>query len=229
MKSGLKAAGSELVFGIYDGFSGLVVQPYTGARDGGAIGFCKGVGMGLTGFVLKDLAAIIGPFGYTFKGVHKEILKPRQPTHFIRKARIIQGKRALQALSDEQRKIDEEAVDHGWNVVRQIWKVMDDIGKEGVTGRLQAMKERKTWRTNGAFDNVEMAERALEAKRRGESLDGVFLKRKTEIEKSRLPKRDVANDLGDQKTEYGGLAVDRGAEVRGRRMRAGTLQRGVTA
>jgi hypothetical protein len=83
MKSGLKAAGEEFILGIYDGFTGLVVQPYTGARDGGATGFVKGVGMGLTGFVLKDLAAIFGPFGYTFKGVHKELLKGRQPTKFV--------------------------------------------------------------------------------------------------------------------------------------------------
>jgi hypothetical protein len=86
MKSGLKAAGKEFVFGIYDGFSGLVLQPYTGARDNGPIGFMKGVGMGLTGFVSKDLAAIIGPFGYTAKGLHKEVLKGKQPTNFIRKA-----------------------------------------------------------------------------------------------------------------------------------------------
>ena len=98
MKSGLKAAGQEFVYGIYDGVTGLVTQPYTGARDGGAAGFVKGVGMGLTGFVLKDISAIIGPFGYTFKGIHKELLKGNQPTKFIRKARILEGQRDLGAL-----------------------------------------------------------------------------------------------------------------------------------
>lgn len=87
MKSGLKAAGEEFVYGIYDGCTGLVLQPYNGAREGGAVGFTKGVGMGLTGFVLKDLAAIFGPFAYTLKGIHKEMLKSTQPTHFIRKVR----------------------------------------------------------------------------------------------------------------------------------------------
>jgi hypothetical protein len=104
MKSGLKAAGEEFVFGIYDGVTGLVVQPYTGARDGGATGFVKGVGMGLTGFVLKDLAAIFGPFGYTFKGVHKELLKGRQPTKFIRRARILEGQRDLGDLDEQETK-----------------------------------------------------------------------------------------------------------------------------
>ena len=41
MKSGLKVAGQEIVLGIYDGFSGVVVQPYTGVRDNGAVGFVK--------------------------------------------------------------------------------------------------------------------------------------------------------------------------------------------
>ena len=47
--------------------------------------------MGVTGFVLKDLAAILGPFGYTLKDIQKELLKSKQPTAFIRKARILQG------------------------------------------------------------------------------------------------------------------------------------------
>ena len=44
--------------------------------------------MGLTGFVLKDISAIIGQLGYTLKGLHKELSKGKQPTHFIRKARL---------------------------------------------------------------------------------------------------------------------------------------------
>jgi len=101
MKSGLKAACEEFVYGIYDGCSGLVMQPYNGARANGALGLVKGVGMGLTGFVLKNLAAIFGPVAYTLKGAHKEMLKSKQPTHFIRKARIMQSQRDLKACSDE--------------------------------------------------------------------------------------------------------------------------------
>lgn len=124
MKSGLKAAGEELVFGIYDGVTGLVVQPYTGARDHGSVGFVRGVGIGLTSFVLKDLAAIFGPVGYTFKGIHKELLKGRQPTNFIRKARILEGQRDLQDLDAKERKRTTETVAHGWSVVQEIWAIM---------------------------------------------------------------------------------------------------------
>lgn len=199
MHSGLKAAGEEFVFGIYDGVTGLVIQPYTGARDGGAIGFVKGVGMGLTGFVLKDLAAIFGPFGYTLKGVHKEMTKSRQPTHFIRKARIIQGQRDLKALTPEVRKQTEEMVRHGWSVVRQIWVLMEEKRREGLKGRIHAMRERKTWRTNGAFENVEMAEKALAARQRGQSLDEVFAEQRREMQATRKPRKNVVTDIQEGK------------------------------
>ena len=188
MKSGLKAAGEEFVLGIYDGVTGLVVQPYTGARDGGPTGFVKGVGMGLTGFVLKDLSAIIGPFGYTFKGVHKELLKGRQPTKFIRKARILEGQRDLAALDEKDSKKVIETVTHGWSVVQQVWAIMEEKRSTGLRGRIHVMKERKLWRANGAFENVEMAEKALDARRKGESLDGVFAEQRRELELTEKPR-----------------------------------------
>lgn len=128
------------------------MQPYTVARDNGPVGFVKGVGMGLTGFVLKDLAAIFGPFGYTLKGVHKELLKGRQPTNFIRKARILQGQRDLRCCDENERKAVQKTVSHGWSVVQQVWSIMEDKRAQGLKGRAQAMKERKTWRLNGAFE-----------------------------------------------------------------------------
>jgi hypothetical protein len=195
MRSGLKAAGEEFVFGIYDGVTGIVVQPYTGARDHGAIGFFKGVGMGFTGFILKDLAAIIGPFGYTLKGIHKELGKKNQPTHFIRKARIRQGQLDLASTAPEQRAKYEQAVAHGWNVVQQIWAVMEEKRAHGIKGRIQAMKERKTWRANGAFENVAMAERALKARRKGESLDGGFEEQRRELEKAKRPRKPAMVDV----------------------------------
>jgi hypothetical protein len=199
MKSGLKAAGEEFVFGIYDGVTGLVVQPYTGARDGGATGFVKGVGMGLTGFILKDLAAIFGPFGYTFKGVHKELLKGRQPTKFIRRARILEGQRDLGDLDEQETKKAIEAVTHGWSVVQQVWAIMEEKRRQGLRGRIHVMRERKAWRANGAFENVEMAEKALEARRKGESLDGVFAEQRRELELSQKPRKEVADDIAEGK------------------------------
>jgi hypothetical protein len=195
MKSGLKAAGEEFIYGIYDGFTGIVVQPYKGARDGGPVGFVKGVGMGLTGFVLKDLAAIFGPFGYTLKGAHKELMKSSQPTHFIRKAKIVQGQRNWAALNDEEKKKAVEQVDHGWQVVQQVWEIMEEKRSEGLKGRVKLMREKKTWRANGAFENVEMAERALEARRKGESLEGVFERQREELKLAQQPRKNVQQDM----------------------------------
>ncbi|KAG4440404.1 hypothetical protein IFR05_004097 [Cadophora sp. M221] len=200
IKSGLKAAGQEFTFGIYDGVTGLVTQPYTGARDHGPVGFVKGVGMGLTGFVLKDLAAIIGPFGYTFKGIHKELQKGSQPTHFIRKARIMEGQRDLLTLDEKEAKTVPETVKHGWEVVQEVFAIMEEKRAHGLRGRLHVMKERKTWRANGAFENVDMAEKALEASRRGESLEGVFAKQREELQLTRKPRKNVAQDLAQGKT-----------------------------
>lgn len=128
--------------------------------------------MGLTGFVLKDLAAIIGPFGYTLKGVHKELLKSKQPTHFIRRARIMQGQRDAIELDAKQRKAVLEMVSHGWAVVLQVWDILEEQRTQGLKGRIAHFRMRKSWRVNGAFENVEMAEKALEAWRKGGSLQG---------------------------------------------------------
>ncbi|KAL2069737.1 hypothetical protein VTL71DRAFT_14416 [Oculimacula yallundae] len=200
IKSGLKAAGQEFTFGVYDGFTGLVTQPYTGARDHGPVGFVKGVGMGLTGFVLKDLAAIFGPFGYTFKGIHKELQKGKQPTHFIRKARIMEGQRDLSSLDEKEKKAVTETINHGWQVVQEIMAIMAEKRNHGLRGRLHVMKERKSWRENGAFENVEMAEKALEANRRGESLEGVFAQQREELQLTKKPRKNVAQDLAQGKT-----------------------------
>ena len=57
------------------------------------------------------------------------------------------------------------------------------------------MKERKTWRANGAFENVEMAEKGLEATRKGESLGGVFAQQRKELEKTKKPRKNVMRDM----------------------------------
>jgi len=153
--------------------------------------------MGLTGFVLKDLSAIIGPFGYTFKGFHKELLKGRQPTKFIRKARILEGQRDLAALDDKESKKAAQVVAHGWSVVQQVWAIMEEKQSKGLKGRIHVMKERKLWRANGAFENVEMAEKALEARRKGEGLEGVFAEQRKDLELTEKPRKGVVDDIAE--------------------------------
>ena len=164
--------------------------------------------MGLTGFVLKDLAAIFGPFGYTLKGVHKELLKHKQPTHFIRRAQIIQGQRYAIELDDKEKKRVSEKVSHGWSVVLQVWDVMEEKRTQGLKGRIHLLRERKKWRANGAFENVEMAKKALEARRKGESLEGVFSQQREELRLAKRPRKGVDRDI----REGGGGESDDGRQ-----------------
>ncbi|KAG2168847.1 hypothetical protein JADG_008586 [Aureobasidium aubasidani] len=72
-KSGGVVAGKGLVFGIYDGISGLVTEPIKGARKEGAIGALKGVGKGLGGIYWKPNAGLAGLLGYTVQGIYKSV------------------------------------------------------------------------------------------------------------------------------------------------------------
>lgn len=54
--SGLKVAGKEFGFGLYDGVTGLVTQPLKGAEKDGAGGLIKGFGKGIGGLMLKPVA-----------------------------------------------------------------------------------------------------------------------------------------------------------------------------
>lgn len=162
--SGLRAAGSEFTFGVYDGVTGLVLQPYHGAREHGALGFVQGIGKGIGGFVLKDLAAIFGPFGYTLKGVHKELIKGRQPTAFIRKARMIQGGQDAQALEGKTKQQDLTKIDAAWRIVSEIRKEDEAQREEGLKGRVALLKERRKMGKHGTYETLSQAKKALEAK-----------------------------------------------------------------
>jgi hypothetical protein len=56
LKSGLKNAGKELSYQMYDAVTGLVTQPYQGAKEEGAVGILKGAGKGIGGLLLKPEA-----------------------------------------------------------------------------------------------------------------------------------------------------------------------------
>ncbi len=160
-RSGLRAAGEEFAFGIYDGVTGLVSQPYRGAKEGGAVGFVQGVGRGIGGFVLKDLAAIIGPIGYTMKGVHKELIKGKQPTAFICKARTIQGGKDVRALDEKEEKVVRERMDAAWLAILEIKKEFDETKKEGLVGRIALARESRRLKKQGGFESVGKAQKAL--------------------------------------------------------------------
>ncbi|KAF8458169.1 hypothetical protein BGX38DRAFT_1252581 [Terfezia claveryi] len=93
LHSGLRAAGKEVTLGLYDTVTGFFIKPYNGAKNSGAVGFAKGVGMAAGGVVFAVGAGLAGTVGYTLKGVHKELHKgpERAVLGRIRDMRVWQG------------------------------------------------------------------------------------------------------------------------------------------
>lgn len=104
-KSGIRAAGKEFGYGMYDGITGLVTQPMKGAQKEGAAGFIKGIGKGIGGIALKPGAAVFGIPGYTMQGVYKEMQKAMGSSvqNYIIAARTAQGYEEWNGASAEER------------------------------------------------------------------------------------------------------------------------------
>ncbi|RDL37221.1 UDP-Glycosyltransferase phosphorylase [Venustampulla echinocandica] len=209
LKSGLKASGKEFVFGIYDGVTGLVVHPYTGARDRGPLGFVRGVGMGLTGFVLKDLAAITGPIAYTLKGAHKELLKSKQPTKFIRRAKIMHGYLDHQGLNETKLQEVKAVVTHGWSIVQQVSDAMDGQLRQGLRGKIRFMNQRRMLKEKGGFENIEKAEKALDAWKKGGRFNGFAGEGEKQPKKTMInAKKDIPQDEDTKLTGKAGAQAN---------------------
>ena len=200
IKSGLKAAGQEFGYGIYDGWTGLVKHPYHGAKEGGALGFAKGMGKGVGGWVLKDLAAPFGLFGYTLKGIQKQLTRGRQPTAFIEHARIIQGEKDLRELSTEQRNEVTAQVMKAWKIIAEIQKKKHNLKEQGIRGRMEVYQTERRWERHGVFENVEQAARALKAERDGEDFEEVFKAHRRSLRRARRPRKNPLQD-GEKETE----------------------------
>ncbi|KAI9817207.1 MAG: hypothetical protein M1827_001320 [Pycnora praestabilis] len=104
-QSGMKAAGKEFGWGMYDGITGLVTQPIEGAKKEGFVGLVKGFGKGIGGIVLKPNAAVWSIPGYTFKGIYKEIQKHLGSSvqNYIIAARTAQGYEDWGTSTQEER------------------------------------------------------------------------------------------------------------------------------
>ncbi|KAI9802552.1 MAG: hypothetical protein M1833_001624 [Piccolia ochrophora] len=196
--SGMKAARNEFVYGIRDGVTGLVTQPYAGAREEGFAGFVKGTGKGIGGIVLKDIAALVGPVAYFGKGVQAELQKKKQSNHFIRRARIRQGAESLQELSRDEKAQALKKVRDAWKVYQDIRKLIHNETSHGLRGKFGLHRERVQWERHGAFENVQQAQRGLEAKQRGESFDDVFRAQRAELRKQQHPRQNAMTNIKDE-------------------------------
>jgi hypothetical protein len=77
LSSSMRAGAKELGFGLYDAVTGLVIQPIIGYKSARikhgntSLGILNGVGLGVIGLLSKTPAAIIGPLGYSGKGLER--------------------------------------------------------------------------------------------------------------------------------------------------------------
>ena len=123
IQSGLKAAGKEFGYGLYDGITGLVTQPLNGAKKEGAAGLLKGAAKGIGGLILKPGASFWGLPGYTFKGIYAELQKHHGSSvqNYIIAARTAQGYEDWKNSTPEER-----------TAVIAAWKsVQHELHKQG--------------------------------------------------------------------------------------------------
>ncbi|KAK8124465.1 Sterol 3-beta-glucosyltransferase [Apiospora kogelbergensis] len=208
IKSGLQAAGHEFVFGIYDGVTGIVRLPVKGAKQDGVGGALGGVAMGFGGLVLKPIAAIVSPFGYTLKG--------------MRSATLLElDKPERQALSEETYK--------GYDVLRQLGELVQaENGKRSIAARLHRRPhmqyhsrrdrdrdpeaagdptgggaggpsgkhglELGEWGRGQAFESVELAEKAIAAVKNGEHINTVLGKSRRSLDQRGGEEEEVRDE-----------------------------------
>lgn len=173
IRSGLEAARKEFGYGVYDGFTGVVRLPVRGAKNEGVVGFAKGTGMGLMGLVLKNVSAIVGPFGYTLKGVVKQVERRKQPFKYVRRGRIIQGQREANKLDEKEKaSMQKQAVDN-WGLLKELEnEIASGDGQRGIVGQF----DKVLLDTSVLYEDIDDAREALQALKSGESLEQVTRK-----------------------------------------------------
>ncbi|GME43742.1 Vacuolar protein sorting-associated protein 13A [Neofusicoccum parvum] len=106
-RSGMAAAGKGFGYGLYDGITGLFVQPVLGAQKEGMSGFWKGFGRGVGGLACKPAAGAAGLPGHFFVGIQKSIEKricrTASEEECIAVAQVLQGEEEMQSLTDKER------------------------------------------------------------------------------------------------------------------------------
>jgi hypothetical protein len=165
-KSGIRAAGREFGFGMYDGITGLVTQPMKGAQKEGAAGFFKGIGKGIGGIALKPGAAVFGIPGYTMQGVYKEMQKQMGSSvqNYIIAARTAQGYEEWSGASAEER----SDVVRRWQILetqlrkkRNADDVVKEIFEEARRKRMESLPAGE--QSAGSSNNQPTGQRAQQA------------------------------------------------------------------
>ncbi|KAJ6551798.1 hypothetical protein B0H19DRAFT_1220897 [Mycena capillaripes] len=104
-RSGAVVAGRTFIHGMADGLSGLVLDPYRGAREEGVVGIAKGMGKGTLGFWTKTGSATLGLVAYPGQGIYKSIRAARHGKTLkqIMAARHVEGEWLVGNVKNSER------------------------------------------------------------------------------------------------------------------------------
>ncbi|CAN9319441.1 unnamed protein product [Alternaria alternata] len=104
-QSGMRTAAKEFGYGLYDGITGIVTDPYKGAKKEGGIGFVKGVGRGIMSVPFRVMGGAWSVPGYAMKGLYQEMVKSKGKSvqNYIIAARIAQGYDEASEVTQEER------------------------------------------------------------------------------------------------------------------------------
>lgn len=103
VREGVIQGAKEFSFGMYEGISGVMLEPYRGAIKDGAVGFVKGTVTGILGVPMKPAAGIFDFASRTSQGVRnrarKEFKSNGELVARIRKPRVFGRRRQLRSYS----------------------------------------------------------------------------------------------------------------------------------
>lgn len=82
MASGFRGGGSSVVSGFTSGVTGLFTKPYEEAKKDGALGFVRGVGMGVFGAAVKPVIGVTDGITHMAQGISNQLSDKVEKKHF---------------------------------------------------------------------------------------------------------------------------------------------------
>lgn len=102
LKSGVKTGATRFGRGLFEGVTGVFLDPIKGAKEGGALGALKGVGTGLAGLAFKPIVGTADLVSGTMAGVGALAGGNRKMATRIRDIRRISANGAVTPYSDNE-------------------------------------------------------------------------------------------------------------------------------
>ncbi|CAI6339781.1 unnamed protein product [Periconia digitata] len=138
--SGVRTA-AKFGFGMYDGITGLVTDPYKGAKKEGAVGFVKGVGRGIFSVPFRVMGGAFSVPAYAMKGLYAEMVKSKgaNAQNYIIAARIAQGYDEASNVSAHER----AEIVARWKSVKVDTTKKKTVGEKKMDFLHQHMENRK--------------------------------------------------------------------------------------